>query len=49
MVTLNDVTVEASDEAAEVSMCADSRNPSWADIGSSSSGDGQSPEIVPYF
>ena len=49
MVTTNAVTVEASGEADEVSTCADSSNPSWADVGSSSSGSGQSPEVVPYF
>ena len=49
MVTPNAVTVEASDEADEVSARADSSNHSWADVGSSSSGSGQSPEVVPYF
>ena len=49
MVTPNAVTVEASDEADEVNTCPDSSNPSWADVGRSSSGSGQSPEVVPYF
>ena len=49
MVTPNDVTVEASGEADEASRCDDSSNPSRADVGSSSSGSGYIPEVVPYF
>ena len=49
MVTPISVTFGASVEADEASRCDDSSNNSWADVGSSSSGSGHIPEVVPYF